>query len=514
MKIHLKRIILSCGLAGLFILTACGPVFTPEPILKTLPNSTKQVDELPALTPTSPRQASTATPETAEIAVEAEEIKATSTPAEPTPVPIAGIELDRINAVGGMNLAVEAGAHWTRRNALFWSLVEPVPGQRYWPALASLEGEMLNAAQAGLELIMIVRRTPTWAQKWPGNWCGPVADEAIDEFAQFMADAVERYSVPPYNVMYWEIGNEPDVDPKHVKADELYGCWGDEADEFYGGRHYAEVLKQVYPKVKEANPEAQILVGGLLLACDPLKPTVAVSGEAVECISSKFLDGILENGGGEFFDGVSFHAYDSYWGKTGWYKNAGWNTSWDTHGPVLGAKADYLNSMLRENGYFDKYLLNTETAVLCGKTGLEDECLTEEFAQTKAGYTAQANTMAAAKGIRANIWYSIYGWRASGLMTMGQTPYPAFAAFQFNASMLKGSRFVQEVTGIEGLFGYEFMKEGKTWWIVWGVKDEQDVSLQLPSLPEAVFDLYGNVLPVSRKINVGVSPLYILFPGK
>jgi hypothetical protein len=80
--------------------------------------------------------------------------------------------------------------------------------------------------------------------------------------------------------------------------------------------------------------------------------------------------------------------------------------------------------------------------------------------------------------------------------------------------MLKGSQFIQEVTGIEGLFGYEFMKEGKKWWIVWGVKDEQDVSLQLPSLPEAVFDLYGIVLPVSRKINVGVSPLYILFPGK
>jgi hypothetical protein len=99
-------------------------------------------------------------------------------------------------------------------------------------------------------------------------------------------------------------------------------------------------------------------------------------------------------------------------------------------------------------------------------------------------------------------------------MTMGQIPYPAYLAYQFNASMLRGSQFIQEVSGIEGLFGYEFMKDGKKWWIVWGVKSEQDVALQLPSLPEAVFDLYGKALPVSRKVNAGTSPLYIQFPAE
>ena len=67
-----------------------------------------------------------------------------------------------------------------------------------------------------------------------------------------MAEAVERYSAPPYNVIYWEVGNEPDIDPSLVDGDEIYGCWGDKTDAYYGGGYYAEVLKQVYPAVKKA----------------------------------------------------------------------------------------------------------------------------------------------------------------------------------------------------------------------------------------------------------------------
>ena len=80
-----------------------------------------------------------------------------------------GIEVERMDDNGGLNLVVESGAHWIRRNALFWSSVEPDRGERNWEALQSLEAEMINAAEAGLEVIMIVRRTPTWAQKFPGN---------------------------------------------------------------------------------------------------------------------------------------------------------------------------------------------------------------------------------------------------------------------------------------------------------------------------------------------------------
>ena len=195
--------------------------------------------------------------------------------------------------------------------------------------------------------------------------------------------------------------------------------------------------------------------------CDPINPPVTTTGEPKDCTSSKFLEGILLNGGGDYFDGVSYHAYDYYWSKEGWYKNTNWDSSWDTTGPVLSAKADYLNFILRRNGFTDKYLMSTESAVLCGSTGKEADCNNEAFNNTKSKYAAQANVTAAAKGIRTNIWYSIYGWRSSGLISAVQTKYPAFTAYQFNSAMLKDSLFSKEVIGFPGIYGFEFTKRGE-----------------------------------------------------
>jgi alpha-L-arabinofuranosidase len=106
-----------------------------------------------------------------------------------------------------------------------------------------------------------------------------------------MHDAVERYSAPPYNVKYWEIYNEPDA-PKNTNEPPygmIYGCWGISGDTYFGGEAYGEMLKVVYPYIKSANSSAQVLVGGLLLDCDPR--TVCTTGPG--SIPPKFLNGIL-----------------------------------------------------------------------------------------------------------------------------------------------------------------------------------------------------------------------------
>jgi hypothetical protein len=38
----------------------------------------------------------------------------------------------------------------------------------------------------------------------------------------------------------------------------------------FGGEYYGNMLKIVYPAIKSADPQAQVLVGGLLLDCDPV----------------------------------------------------------------------------------------------------------------------------------------------------------------------------------------------------------------------------------------------------
>jgi hypothetical protein len=178
--------------------------------------------------------------------------------------------MHRIAPGGGLQLVKDSGAYWVRKNALLWSEVEPQEGARNWEAIANLEAELKNAADSGLQTILIVRSTPAWAQKLPGVSCGQILPEKMGAFGAFLHDVVSRYSQPPYNVRYWELGNEPDVDPAFVDANSIFGCWGDQTDpEGYGGGVYAEMLKVAYPQIKAVDPQAQVLIGGLLLDCDP-----------------------------------------------------------------------------------------------------------------------------------------------------------------------------------------------------------------------------------------------------
>lgn len=423
-----------------------------------------------------------------------------------------GIEMHLIAASGGLDLVEQSGAAWVRRNALFWSLVETEPGERNWGKVASLEEELKNAASAGLETILIIRHTPLWAQKEKWNACGAVAPEAAAQFGQFVYDVVRRYSAEPFAVHYYEIGNEPDVDPADVDANEIYGCWGDKKEDFYGGEYYAEVLKAVYPRLKEANPEAQLLVGGLLMDCDPVNPpeTSAGSGKIKDCTSSLFLEGVLKNGGGDYFDGVSFHGYDYYWGSAGAYKNPNWHSDSAVNGPVLVQKVNYLRGLLKAKGYPKKYLLNSEVGLLCGKSGTESACQTSDFKNTKAYYVAQSMAAAKALDLRANIWYSISGWRASGLIEAGLQPTLALKAFGVSAAQLDGVTPEGALDEIEGLLGYRFRKGEARLWVVWAV-DGTEQPMQLAGRPEKVLDVVGNELASERTVVIGASPVYIWF---
>jgi hypothetical protein len=210
-----------------------------------------------------------------------------------------------------------------------------------------------------------------------------------------MSDLVERYSIPPYSVNYWEIWNEPEISPEQIDPESGWGCWGDSNDEYYGGGYYAQMLAVVYPAMKSANPNVQVLVGGLLLDCDPVNPP---SGK--DCTPARFIEGILRGGGGAYFDGISFHAYDYYDGVG--YQNGNWHSAWNTTGPVQIAKAAYLRSLLdsAEFGVKGKYLINTEVALLC------DTCIDDQaFEKVKANYVAEAYATTLSEDLKV-AWYT------------------------------------------------------------------------------------------------------------
>jgi hypothetical protein len=433
---------------------------------------------------------------------------------------IFGVEMHSITDPGGFQQVKGAGTTWIRLNGVLWDEVEANEGDRDWSVLANLESQLKKAAADNIRVVLIVRRTPSWAQKLPGSYCGPVKESKLGAFADFMYDLVRRYSVSPYNVKYWEMGNEPDVAPELAENfgdDVPFGCWGDPGESYYGGQFYAEMLKQVYPKIKAADPHSQVVVGGLLLSCD--NGTVCPEEN-----SSRFFEGILVNDGGNYFDGISFHSYEDYLYETGRYGSSRWNSAWDSSGPSLIAKADFLRDLLDQYEVPGKYLMNTESALLCGGfgdppggPGCESDP-NSAYEITKAFYIAQSFAAAHAAGLRANIWYSVSGWRNSGLLYSDLTPRPAYAALKFAREKLGAAKFEREIDnsdlgGSGNIKGYIFNNHGGSQiWVLWSL-DGLNYNIYLPEPPSGVWDALGNPVStgITQSLDVTIKPLYVEF---
>lgn len=415
-------------------------------------------------------------------------------------LPIFGIETNPISSSGGMDQILQTGTRWVRRNGIVWSDIEPTQGARAWNAVASLEQELRYASSRGVQVILIVRGAPTWARKISSSGCGPIRQDKFAAFGSFMRDLVARYSVAPYNIKYWELGNEPDVDPSLVSSDSPFGCWGDQNDPYYGGGYYADMLKVVYPQIKAIDGQAQVAVGGLLLDCDPRSICTAINHDAKP---SKFLEGILKTGGGAYFDGIGFHAYDVYSHELGKYGNPNWKTAWNTTGPTLVGKSEFVKSLLSSYGVSGKFLMNTETAVRCGSCDND-----ATFENTKAFYLVQAFTTAIAHGLRANIWYSVLGWQNSGLLDGKMNALPAFGAFKFASTELRSVQPLREITVYPGVRGYEFNRGDRLIWVLWSL-DGTAHRISLAGVPLAVYHADGTPVPPSSSLNVTLEPGYL-----
>jgi hypothetical protein len=414
----------------------------------------------------------------------------------------------------------ESQTNWIRYNGIKWSLIEPTKDTPYdWSSLVTLEKRALEAATNGIQLIVIIRSTPEWAQAIPGATCGPVRQDELPEFGEFVYDLVKRYSQPPYNIKYWELWNEPDVPYTEAFKDKEFGCWGDYNDEYFGGRYYAEMLKAAYPQIKAADPDAQVVVGGLLLDCDPRPPENYCAQWGNSDIPPRFFEGILLNGGGNYFDIVAFHGYD-YFNYTapvlGEFANVVWGSYWNTSGPVIIAKADFMRDVMSQYGVTGKLMMNTESALVCrgaseppGGEGCEPEA-DSPYEQTKARYITQAYLTAIKEDLTSNVWYSLLGWRNSGLVYDNLTPRPAYISYSFTSTLLDNAKFVREITDNPAVRVYEFSHKSYTIWTMWAL-DHDSHAFQLPEIPDEIYDYMGVSEAPTITLSVDLDPLFIIW---
>jgi hypothetical protein len=422
------------------------------------------------------------------------------------PPPVFGVQEEFIIADSqGLTQVVDAGVNWVRFAAFHWDEIEPVhtqPPTYRWETVD--EQSLRNAAAAGLDVIAVIVYSPEWAQKVRDSFCGPILEDRLDEFAEFLQALVERYSLPPYNVRYWELGNEVDVDPLLVGPHSGFGCWGDNTDEYYGGGYYAEMLKVAYPAIKAADPHAQVLLGGLLLDCDPENPDVCSNIHGVK--TSKFLEGILRNDGGPCFDIVSFHVYTYFRYDLG--RGHMTNLHWPGSETAIPEKVSFVREVLTAYGYGDKRLMNTEGALLCPEA-------TEDCLETQAMYIPRAYAEALALGLEQQTYYAITNehWRHTGLLLPDLTPKPVYYAYKTASAFLSPAAYVGVIEGYPaGIAGYTFHRRGGMGYldVIWS----QDGSVQEVNLPPgaSVHDRYGTLVASSGMIEVDYSPVYVIRP--
>lgn len=487
---------------------------TPQPTATNPPaNATATATDT---TTNTPQPTATNTPNTAAH---------TSTPTPtPTPTPLDlptppnlgpfGIEINQGYVAKVIDQAQEAGVDWVRYNGILWHEVETTEGSPNWSKLETFEQEVQLMSDHGLVPVVIIRGTPAWAQQ-VNSACGPIKQDKLDAFASFVRTVVARYSVEPYNVRYWEIGNEPDTDPTIVDPTMPFGCWGDQNDTNYGGAYFADMLKQVSFAIKDVDSDATVILGGLLLDCDPENPPV---NENKDCKPAKFLAGILENGGSSAFDMLAYHGY-SYWLD----EHKDWDiehTSWKHRGGATLGKADYLRDVMEQYSV-DKPILANEIGLLCWNQ--DPICLQKSFLADQQNYLVRTYIRAWGNNMLAASWYTFNhsNWHEAGLMDKkNQTARPALYTLAFLTNLFEGATFREQVSFSDRTReGYIFDKGSQELLVYWS-NDDSIFNINIPNDATTVYTFglteeqengyYETDIAGESSISVGFYPVVVV----
>ena len=172
--------------------------------------------------------------------------------------------------------------------------------------------------------------------------------------------------------------------------------------------------------------------------------------------------------------------------------------------------------------------MNTEFGLLCGRDGSEPECQNEEFQLSKASYAIQANANALKEVLKANVWYSLTGWRGTGLVDKQMIPYPVYDAYAFNSVRLNQAVFNKEINEYQGVKGIETLRGNHREWTLWAVDGSEHIVHLERFTSFLLYDSFGAQIPVKHvsarsnipigahapnvyEISIKSMPVYIVF---
>ncbi len=150
-----------------------------------------------------------------------------------------------------IQLMREAGVQW-QREEIFWDQVQKEPnGPFRWDGNGNgfYNYDYAIGAQvaAGINVLGLLDYNPAW---FKGR--NPTPEEWIEDWGDFVYAAVARYGRERGWVKYWELWNEPNLEESGYQSG------------LYTPQDFVRVLQVGYAAAKAADPEARIVMGGLV----------------------------------------------------------------------------------------------------------------------------------------------------------------------------------------------------------------------------------------------------------
>lgn len=369
------------------------------------------------------------------------------------------------------NALTDLGPQWLRVT-VYWGNVERTRGIYDWSGADRIVGYAVT--NPDVKIILTIDFAPEWAvQNSNIGTGGPIDEEALDDFAAWVEAIVERYNGDGVNdapgspvIDFIEVYNEPDRFCNGGNG------WGN------NGKEYAELLKIVHESAKKANPNIQIMMGGI--AYDWFNAVVDEQGNcdhtgiedffftAPTPFVIDFLDTVLANGGGDYFDWMAFHVYPQFAKNWTNSPNPDISKALQTNQLSIGVleKTMHIREKLAQYGYYNKPIAITEVGATADPTVGPYPIYPDSGNQKQAEHVVAIGAQALAAGVSAMIWWPLFdiptlGHENDGLVTPNDTSRrPSFAVYQNLIDELGNAKPVSNLRNTTG-----YANRLSPWWL-------------------------------------------------
>ena len=415
-----------------------------------------------------------------------------------------------------------------------WTTVQPPGSPPNHFDFSSLDREVQAIRQAGLKLIGILDYSnPDYSSRGRYVSMTPLAG-----------------GIPPFyvaNAQYYPPDNPADfaryarATAQHFAGDAIaFEVWNEENEgwRFWPPREdpaaYARLLCATYPQVKEADPGAAVLFGGVFFPAVADQPGTSGPDFVAQSYQA---DPQL----GRCYDAMAYHPYP--------YPFTAPELDVPVRGSVLSA-ADQMRAVLQQNGDGAKPLWITEIG---WPTSTQAYGVSEE---KQAQYSARMALATFAQSVPVLTFYTYGDYSdptganqeaAFGFFRTDNSPKPSYTALRTFASVFQGAHFVRDRSHELGLppgmqntggrgFALEYARAGERMTALWladqsageaqghgaqgGTVTPATMTVSLPvSAPEVtVVDYLGQRRSVAAqggtvKLEIGPGPLYVIEPA-